>query len=217
MNFVSKIFLAAFLGLCVLTSPAIGAELLSTDELRELQLKMKSAAQLSVDFTQSTTAGIRPDRPPAKSAGRAIFSKPTKFRWELIKPPALRLFDGKALYEVNVANKTATRYRTTAQKSQDIQEVIDLVLDFDSLLERYKMLEAIKVGADVKMKLKPKVQGNISEVEVILEAASATIRGITLIYPNKNQSRFEFANPSRSPVSPSSFEVPKGYKILEGV
>lgn len=195
---------------------AHAAELLSTEELRELQLKMKNATQLTVDFTQTTTVAIRPGR-QAQSSGKAFFSKPTKFRWELAKPAPLLLFDGLALYDVNETTKIATKYPASGKKTLDIQEVIDLVLDFDSLLKRYKIMETFKEGRTIRMKLQPKAPGALLGIEVTVEAASASIAKIVLTFANKNVNSLEFSNSDRRTLPKSTFEVPKGYKIIEGV
>jgi outer membrane lipoprotein-sorting protein len=194
-----------------------GAELLSTDELKELQRKMKSASQLSVDFVQTKTVHIRPKK-PSRSEGKAIFSKPTKFRWELYSPPSLTVFDGSNLFEINTSSKVATRYKAAGSRVRDLQEVIDLVLDFDSLLSRYKIVEASKIEKSILLKLSPfSKESGISGIDIALDAASASIKVVSLSFTNKNVSKFEFSNPNRNPVSPLMFQVPPGIKVIDGL
>lgn len=196
---------------------AQAAETLSTDELRDLQQKMKKASQLSVDFNQTKTNSLRPNK-PSHSVGKASFAKPAKFRWELTKPAADTLiYDGTSLYSVKASDKTATRYDAKGERSQEIREVVDMVLDFDALLGRYNMVESVKDGQKIKISLKPKTTNLVTAVEVRVDAATATVQGIKMTFANKNTSEFEFSNPDRRAVAPTTFNVPKEYRVIDGL
>lgn len=195
---------------------AYPAEVLSTEELRQLQQRMKNASQLSVDFMQVKTNSLRPNK-PAKSSGKAVFAKPSKVRWQLTKPASTLIFDGETLYELKESDQTATKYTAKGGRAQDTREVIDLVLNFETLLERYKLIESTKENGRIKLKLEPKVAGSLSEIEVGVDSASAAIQNVTLVFSNKNRTRFEFSNPDRRAVPAATFEVPKAYKVIQGV
>lgn len=187
---------------------------LSTGELRDLQQKMKSATQLSVEFSQIKTTSIRPDV-PSKSSGKAVFAKPNKFRWEIGKTTLV--FDGSDLYSLNSVDKSASKFGAASDRFQEIQEVIDLVLDFDSLLKKYDLVDSSKVGEVVKLQLKPKKPGAIKEVEVLVDASSATFQAVTMVFGNKNKSAFVFSNVDRSVVPASVFVVPKDFKVSDAL
>jgi len=193
-------------------SQALATGQLSTTELRDLQLKMQNATQLSVDFKQEKTSSLRPNN-PSKSTGKAVFAKPTKFRWELAK--SILIFDGDDLYSLSPKDKVATKFQTTSDRSQEIKEVIDVVLDFDSLLSRYDLAESSKQGSSVKLVLKPKTQTTMSQIEVVVDGAAATIQSVRLTFKNKNVSAFVFSNPDRRPVAATSFSVPVDYKVSQ--
>ncbi len=191
---------------------------LTTDELRILQQKMKSASQLTVDFTQTKTNSIRVNQ-KSKSVGRAMFAKPAKFRWVILKPKADSLiFDGDKLYSVQDDKKTVTSFNAEADRAQEIREVIDLVLDFDALLKRYEIVSSTKEANEkVSLVLKPKKKGALTGLDVRVDGATASVELVKMSFLNKNTSEFEFSNPDRSAVSLDSFQVPKGYKVVKGI
>lgn len=199
------------------SAATLAGEALSVEELKSLQQKMKSATQLAVDFDQTKTNTLRPQR-PSRSSGHASFAKPAKFRWELTKPQGETLvYDGTTLYSLNTKEKIATKYNATADRSVEINEVIGVVLDFDSMLKKYTLSESSKSGTTVTLKLKPKSANSIDAIDVQIDSATAAIKGLKLIFSNKNTSEFSFSNPDRSTLAPKTFEIPKDYKVVAGV
>lgn len=202
--------------LIFLSQTAMSANL-STEEIRLLQQKMKSATQLSVDFVQVKTNSIRPNQ-KIRSVGRATFAKPAKFRWTITKPKADALvFDGDNLYSLQEDQKTATSFNAKGDRVQEIREVIDLVLDFDALLARYEIVESKKDLEKVILALKPKSKGALTALDVRIDSAKATVESVKMSFSNKNTSELEFSNPDRSMVGKETFSVPAGYKILKGL
>lgn len=193
------------------------AEALSVEELKSLQQKMKAATQLSVDFDQTKTNTLRPNK-PSRSSGHAVFAKPAKFRWELVKPPGETLvFDGTTLYSLNTKEKIATKYNASADRYLDIKEVISVVLEFDSMQKKYNVSESTKEGPTITLKLKPKTPSTIDMIEVHIDNATAAIKGLKLIFGNKNTSEFSFSNPDRGILPPKTFDIPKDFKVVTGL
>ena len=191
-------------------------ESMSTEEIRGLQQRMKGLESLSVDFVQIRTVSIRAGK-KSKSSGHAVFGRPTKFRWELTKPVHdVMVFDGSVLYSFKPEEKTATRFQTQGDRTQEIKEVIDLVLDFDALLKRYELLSTVKDRDIAIMTLRPKQQGLIEGLEVYISTKTALISGIKMSFSNKNTTEYEFTNSSRDKTPDSKFTVPSGYKIVDG-
>jgi outer membrane lipoprotein-sorting protein len=190
---------------------------MSKDDLRNLQLKMKSAAQLTVDFVQYKSVKIRPKQ-RTKVIGRGVFAKPSKFKWTIIEPKADSLiFDGQKLFSIQEDKKTATSFSADADRAQEIREVIDLVLDFDSLLGRYDVAEATKESNKVNLLLNPKKPGALTNLNVRVDAATAMVEMVKMTFTNKNTSEFEFSNPDRSALPKDAFALPAGYKIIPGL
>ena len=193
------------------------AAALSEDELKTLQQKMKSASQLAVDFDQTKTNTLRPNK-PSRSEGHAAFAKPAKFRWELLKPLGETLvYDGSTLYSLNAKEKIATKYSAGADRALEINEVIGVVLDFDSMRKKYNLAESSKDGTTILLKLKPKTPSTIDSIDVRVDMATASIKGLKLFFTNKNTSEFLFTNPDRSVLPSKTFDIPKDFKVVNGI
>jgi len=211
--------LMCILGLLVPAIQATSAtvEALSTEELRELQQKMNQRRELSVKFMQVRTSNLRPNK-PSKSFGKAIFAKPAKFRWEVEKPAAdVLIFDGSSLLSYKPGEKTATRFKTEAERAREIKEVIDFVLDFDALMSRYNLIESSRQNQGISLRLKPKKTSPLSEISIEIDSKSYFVRLVKMIFQNNNTSEFQFSDPQAAQISPQSFAVPEGLKIVDGV
>lgn len=192
-------------------------EALSTEELKELQGKLSKRQDLSIDFQQIRTSALRPKR-PSKSSGKALFAKPSKFRWEILKPQSdVLIFDGSNLFSYKPGETTATKYRTQGERASEIKEVIDFVMDFDALLKRYQLNEATRSGHEIFLKLKPKSEGALSGIDITVDAKNYFVRSLKMTFINKNTSEFIFSNPEIGRVDAKSFVVPSSFKIVEGV
>lgn len=192
-------------------------EALSTEELREIQSKMSGRQDMSVDFVQIRTSALRPKK-PSKSSGKALFAKPSKFRWELEKPQAdVLIFDGKNLFSFKPGDSTATRFKTEGDRAHEIREVIDFVMDFDALLKRYQLVESIRRGDEIALNLKPKSEGAISSIEILVDGKKFFVRSLKMIFNNKNTSEFQFSNAAPASITAKTFAVPETMKIVEGV
>ena len=199
--------------------PSLSAtvEALSTEELRELQQKMNQRRELSVKFTQTRTSNLRPNK-PSKSFGKALFAKPAKFRWEVEKPVAdVLIFNGSSLLSYKPGEKTATRFNTEAERAREIKEVIDFVLDFDALMARYNLIESSHQSQGISLRLKPKKTSPLSEISIEIDSKSYFVRLVKMTFQNKNTSEFQFSDPQAPQISPQSFAVPEGLKIVDGV
>ena len=198
-------------------SQASAVESLSTDELRELQGKLNQRQNLSVRFTQIRTSSLRPKK-PSTSSGKAIFSKPAKFRWEFEKPNAdILLFDGRSLISFKPGEKTATRFNSQAERAKEIKEVIDFVLDFDALLTRYSIKQAQRERHEISLTLQPKTTGAISELKINIDAKSFFVSAIKMTFQNRNVSEFRFLEPTTGSLATDAFSVPAGIQVVDGV
>lgn len=198
-------------------STSIYAATLPEAELKALQQKMKSASQLAVDFDQTKTSTLRPNK-PSRTEGHATFAKPAKFRWELLKPAGETLvYDGSTLYSLNAKEKIATKYSASADRALEINEVIGVVLDFEAMQKKYKLEESSKEGTTVLLKLKPKTSTTIDSIDVRVDSVTASIKGVKLFFTNKNTSEFSFSNPDRSAIPAKTFDIPKDFKIVNGI
>jgi outer membrane lipoprotein-sorting protein len=213
--FVVLGFLLPSTKMALAASPA--GETLSTEELRELQAKLNSRQNLSVRFTQIRTSSLRPKK-PSRSSGKALFSKPAKFRWEMEKPQAdVLIFNGADLLSFKPGDKTASRFKTEGERSKEVKEVIDFVLDFDALMRRYRLVESMRLNETIHLKLKPKVAGPISDISISVDGKDYFVKTVKMIFQNKNTSEFEFSSPSSGAVDSAAFSVPPGIKIMDSI
>lgn len=216
-RFLCIVAMVAATSMAHLTVAADLVESLSTEELRELQAKLNQRQTLSVRFTQTRTSRLRPKK-PATSSGRAVFARPAKFRWEFEKPTAdILLFDGRSLISFKPGEKTATRFNAEAERSREIKEVIDFVLDFDALLNRYSIKQALRDKSLIHLTLQPKSVGAISELKISIDGKSFFVTSIKMTFQNRNISEFKFLEPITKAVSADTFSVPAGVQVVDGV
>ena len=219
---ILAILLAAILGLPWIVgfnpvNALATTESLSTEELRELQSKLNERQALTVKFAQTRVSSLRPKK-PSTSTGRAVFAKPAKFRWEFEKPAAdVLLFDGRTLISYKPGDSTATKFSANADRAREIKEVIDFVLDFDALLARYSIKEAVRTKNLITLSLKPKSSSAITDLSIEIDAKSYFVSAIKMSFQNRNTTEFRFSEPSVGAISPDAFSLPKGLKVVDGV
>lgn len=196
----------------LLAAPAFGKDL-TVDELRVIQGKIKSSEQLSVEFAQTSYKKLR-----GKSTsrdGRAMFQKPSKFKWILEKPTQEMIYDGKDFYEYDPTSKSAMRFSPTGPRAYDLTQVVDLVLNFDSLLKRYDLVKAEQDGDNVKIQLKPKADQDVTAVDLTLSVKESFMSYLKLTMKNGNSLAHEFKNPQRVALPADAFKMPKGVKVTD--
>lgn len=186
---------------------------LSDSDLRAIQEKLKAFQHLSVDFTQSTFRSLR--KKTTVTTGRAHFSKPDKFRWMLIKPKADQwIFDGSTLSQYIPDRKEAVSYGSGANKGKEFRQIVDLVLNFNNLLQRFTIKSSKKMGQFAQIVLEPKNKGgDIDEAVLKLDLTENYIKTLQMHFGHGNHTTLTFNDPKRTPLGKSVFEVPKGTKI----
>ena len=197
---------------------AFAVEEISKQEIKDLQAKMSARKDLAVDFEQLRTSALRPQK-PSVSKGHANFQKPSKFRWETQSPKAdVIVFDGKDLVNFKPGDSTATRYKTDGDRVKEIREVIDFVMDFDSLLKRYKISNSTRNGPDLNLSLTPANKNNaVNLLELIIDQEKGLVKSLKMVFQNKNVTEFRFSNANFSAGSAPIFAVPAGIKIVDGL
>ncbi len=202
--------------LALVWTQSASAKYLTVDELREIQAKMKSSDALTVDFVQTKFSGLRGKS--TKREGQAIFVKPNLFKWMLQTPTKeFKIYDGKSFYDFSPDNNTARRYAPNGTQSQELRQMIDLVLNFDTLLKRYDLVSAEESGDLIKIQLKPKVASDIAGIELHLAKKEEFISFLKMDLTNKNSLTHEFKNPSRANVADSIFVLPPSVKITDSI
>jgi len=202
-----------FLSVLLLFGVAFSASAkeLKLDQLRALQSQMKSSDCLTVDFVQTNHTALRGRN--IVRHGKAMFNKPDLFKWMLETPvQEYKIYDGKYFYDYNPTAKSAVRYAPTGSNARALKQVVDLVLNFDSLLKHYDLVRADETGDVVTVELKPKTETDITKVELHLSKKESFISYLKLDFHNKSSLTHEFKNPSRKILPEDTFVLPKGVK-----
>lgn len=206
--------LLLFLVFCGLSlqGTSANAKELSLDELRAIQASMKATNHLTVDFTQTNYKALR-QRSHTRE-GKAQFSQPDKFKWMLGKPTIeYKIYDGKDFYDYNPSTNSALRYSPTGPRAYELRQIVDLVMNFDSLLKRYELVSAHKEGDLVKIKLTPKASGEITAIDLHLSVSQSYIPYLKMTMRGGNSLTHEFKNPNRQEIPAATYALPKGVKI----
>lgn len=192
---------------------AFGKEV-TADRVRELQSKMKSGDTLSVDMVQTSFTALR--NKTTVRTGKAVFTTPSKFKWMLETPiQEYKIYDGKYFYDYAPGTKSANRYSPMGPSTDDLKGIVDLILNFDTLLKRYDLVKADETADEVKIELKPKTSSDINGVELRLSIKDSYITYVRMDLKGKNTLTHEFSHPSRKAVPASTFELPVGVKVTE--
>jgi outer membrane lipoprotein-sorting protein len=192
---------------------------LTVDELRKIQEDLKSYDALTVDFTQTTITAISKLRGKAdgrKREGKAVLAKPNRFKWMLETPTRdHKLYDGKFFYEIDPATSTAKRYSVTGPQAYEVRQIVDLVLNFNKLLQTYDLKKAEQDGDLVKIQLTPKTEQEITALELHLSTKDSYVTFLKWDLKNKSSLAHAFRNPNRGAIPDDAFDLPKGVKITD--
>lgn len=186
---------------------------LTIEQVRSLQSRIKKAEHLSVDFVQTRYTALRGKT--LKRNGKAKFSRPNLFRWTLEQPTKDLIFDGKSFFEYDPESKSAAKYAPSGANAKELSQIVDLVLNFDSLLKRYDLVRASEVGDLVKIELKPKNDQEITGVELHFDKKNDFVAFVRLDLANKNNLTHEFSSPVRSPITSEAYALPAGVKVTD--
>lgn len=211
------LFFYPLLAIFLFSGKISASEALSIEELHSLQKQMHKSAYLSADFDQTKIASIRPNR-PVKSSGHAFFAKPGLFRWSLEKPKEeILIFNGKELYVVSPKENQAQKYPAGGSKAQELIRVLDMVLSFDTLLERYTVDRAEKAGDILNIQFKPKSSEEISKLDITYQLKEHFVSQLQIYFSNNNRTMLTFRSPSFDKIDASKFETPPGVKIVDAI
>lgn len=200
-----------------LLPPASFAKTLTAPELRELQGKMQQSDALTLDFTQSSYTALRGKT--RQRRGQAQLSKTGKFKWMLETPvKEYKIYDGSNFYDYSPDTHSAVRYAKAGEHATELKQIVDLVLNFDSLLEKYDLVKAETFDESVHVQLRPKNPAtDLVQVELILDLKKSYISSLKFDLKNKNTLTHEFSRPVREALPPSAFVLPDGVKITDSL
>lgn len=216
MSFFQLGKLIAIAGILFAVAPnPVLAKVITVEELRKIQSKLKSSDYLSVELRQTKTSATRPNK-PVIAKGKAIFSKPDKFRWTVGEPiNEETIFTGKEMIKVRPTESVGVRYPASGSESVELRRVVDLVLNLEALLERYELISAEQSGKKVSVSMKPKTPQDIAQVNFVLNIDENFISFLEMVMSNKMKLAVEFNKPSFAKIADSAFLVSKDVRITE--
>jgi outer membrane lipoprotein-sorting protein len=194
--------------------PSVAEKALTMPEIEELQKKLQSGKELTVEFTQTIYRSMR--KKTSQRKGKGYFSKPDMFHWALHAPANEEwIYNGKFLAHHLPAKKSVYKYSPAAAKGKDLQILIDMVLNFSTLFNQYQLQSADQKGSIVRMQLKPKNDGEIVLTEITLDTDKNFISEIKLNMRGGNYTLFQFAKPAMGHIDAKLFNLPAGVKVEE--
>lgn len=184
-------------------------QVLTAQDIRALQMKFKSFNHLEVKFFQNTYRSLRKKNTP--SEGEAFFTKPNKFVWVIKKPRESQWkFDGKELNYFEEKTKKIVSYPADATKGRELRQIVDMVMNFDTLLKNFDLKSAKKVNDVVNISLTPKLKSEIKKAVVEIETKSNFMRSLLLEFDHGNYSKIDFKFMSDKPIPESKYTIKKG-------
>ena len=177
-------------------------------ELRNLQSQFKSFNHLKVKFVQNTYRSLRKRK--TKSTGEALFSKPDKFRWMIQTPQESQwVFDGKSLsYFVKKTNQKSV-YSANAGKGKELRQIVEMVMNVDTLLDKFKLINLQNKGQTVEVFLEPKINGEVKKAVVHLNSKSHIVEKLRLNFDHGNYSEIDFEFVHNKNITNKMYEVEK--------
>ena len=211
-------------------------KILTVDEVKNIQRLLVKSQALSLNFEQKTYRSLR--KKEQYHFGQIYLVGTGKFYWQVEplsksssktkqKKGAVKqkrkkdilIFDGNALFSFSEGSSYAIQYPATNSKGLELKQLVDMIMNFDSLLERYVIQEASQNKRDVSLTLIPKGKTETKKVKLVVELVDAgkvkstKIKDLTLYFENDNYSTFKFSNHKEEKVDLSRLVLPKGLKV----
>ena len=188
---------------------------LQPEDLKKIQQNIQMSKYLKMDFEQTSVSGLRGHK--SVRQGRAYFLSPDKFNWMLETPvKEYKIFDGVSFYDYSPESSRAIQHAPHGKQVEQLRQVVDVVMNFDSLLKNYQLISAHR-NQLVFIKLKPLKSSDIKEISLTLDEKNATVTNVTMEMLNKNKLIHDFKNPSKTSFSLDVFKIPSNVKISKGL
>lgn len=185
------------------------------EDLQRIQKSIQLSKFLKLDFEQISISGLRGHK--TSRQGKAYFLSPDKFSWMLETPvKEYKIFDGSSFYDYSPDQAKAIRHAPQGKQVEQLLQIVDVVMKFDSLLKNYDLISAYRDRL-VYITLKPKKNSDIKEISLTLDEKTSTVTNVTMEMANKNRLIHEFKNPSKTPFSLNIFTIPPNVKISAGL
>ena len=135
----------------------------------KIQSRLKKLENLEVDFVQKIYTPLRNKTRVVE--GKGYFSYPNKFKWVREKPVREEIiYNGSTLVIYKPDEKTAMKLNSSSDRSQEVENITDMILDTGTLLEKYKVIESKLDDTTIFLKLFPKEEdSNVSDIYITID------------------------------------------------
>ena len=181
----------------------------------KIQAKLKKIENLEVDFVQKIYTPLRNKTRVVE--GKGYFAYPNKFKWVREKPVKEEIiYNGSTLVIYKPDEKTAMKLNASSDRSQEVEDITDMILDTATLLEKYKVIESKLDDTTIFLKLFPKEEdSNVTDIYITIDTVKNYVDNLKIYYVDKKNWEFSFSNPrtQKLPASTFKFKPAKGVKI----
>ncbi len=189
---------------------------LTQEDLRTIQKTLHQASSVEMDFVMTRVTGLRGST--TQRQGKALLMKPNKFNWMFETPvKEYKLFDGVSFYDYDPTSQTAIKLTTTGEMTEQIRQIVAVVLDFDALLKTYDLVSAQRVGQMVSARLKPKSKKTYTEIGLTIDEKSSSVVGFSMVMEGKSRLDYVFQNAKRGHLKNADFSLPAQVKINKAI
>lgn len=164
---------------------------------------------MSTDFKQVIYKKLRNRK--MEREGTAHFSRPNSFRWNF-NHPLLGMeefyYDGQTLTHYQEKEAVVTHYNANIGLAKELNQVVQLVLDPTTLLNRYDIAEINEPSKQTIFKLTPRpgTATEIKQITIKVSDQKKYVEAVRIEYLDENYTHFQFKNPVFSDNKPNIFK-----------
>lgn len=194
----------------------VGQRSLSVDELKDYQAKFNKKDELHLLFKQNTYSTLRKKK--RASEGEAFLAKPALIRWNLRQPRDEYIYNGRDLYVHHVDQKLAMKFSAQGSQAKEFENIINVVLSFDSLLKNYDIIQAVADPSKKAMylKLSPLKSSELTSAHIKSNQSTGEVSQVCLQYKDGKFVDYAFESlkiPTKFDPKLFAFDLPKGVKL----
>ena len=94
---------------------------------------------------------------------------------------------------------------------------VDIIMNFNSLQEKFRITESSKTKTSLKIKMVPKSEASqdVTSVSITLDLNKNYVQNVDIEFIGGNKSFFVFGNPKPTTSNPKNLQIPKSTKITK--
>lgn len=194
------------------TTPAETTAQDPTNSIKELQNRIRSSQDLTINFVQTTFRELRSRTTTIE--GKASFTANKRFRWIVTKPKHYEwICDGEKYFYYDPKAATITAYETSSSKGQELSQIVNIVASFDGLQEKFAVKDLGEKNGSRFLSLEPKSKGELQSIDITFNNKANYVSDMKLNLFKGNYTSFKFSSPNREKVADSFFKLPEKIQV----